>query len=164
MKSRRRIVVSRIAISASPCLPPEKLTQGLSRPIAPLALQSPIAFSRLALCTEALPYANFGSWRFSLRRVSATDSTPLSAVQSCQARWYLKHARRLTFLLAWSSADLWALLSLFPLAKWSTPVARAGVLPRELLVVRNTLNSFICFYRVLPNARYYYFSITFTYY
>lgn len=46
IKSRRRIVVSPIAISASPCLPPEKLAPGLSSPTAALHLQSHIAFSR----------------------------------------------------------------------------------------------------------------------
>lgn len=56
------------------------------------------------------------------------------------------------------------LLSLFRLVKSSTPVVRKGVLPRELFIVHNMLNSFICFYRVLPNARYYYFSIKFAYY
>lgn len=71
-------MVSPIAISASPCLPPEKLAPGLGSPIAALHL----LFPGLALATEAFPYPHFGSCRFSLGRVAATHSATLAVVQS----------------------------------------------------------------------------------
>lgn len=95
IKSRGRTVVSPVAISPSPCLPPEELTGGLHSLSAPLYLQSHIAFSPLALCTSAVPYPNFGSSRFALCKVPATHPTSLSAVQSCRAHWCLKHTNDL---------------------------------------------------------------------
>lgn len=95
IKRSWRTVVIPIAISASPCLPIEKLIHGLGSPSAPLHWQSQIAFSRLPLCAEAFPSANFESWHFSSCRVSVTDSTSLSAVQSYWAGWNLRHTNRL---------------------------------------------------------------------
>lgn len=95
IKRSWRTVVIPIAISASPCLPTEKLIHGLGSPSAPLHWQSHIAFSRLPLCAEAFPSTNFESWHFSSGRVSVTDSASLSAVPSCWAGWNLKHTNRL---------------------------------------------------------------------
>lgn len=152
-----------IAISASPSLPIEKLIHGLGNPSACIGRATSCFHGSLCALKRFYP----PTWKADIflrvgyqspipRRFQLSEVAGQAGILSTPTGWQadrsacMELGRFVSAPKSFSSCEIQYTCS-----------EKGSFAP---CIVHNTLNSFICFYRVLPNARYYYFSITLTYY